>query len=186
MKSDLISLKDDGIYKRFFVSGKVGRRDKVLIGLLRQEVPFKIIISFLFPGFCSEGELSKDLKLSYSTVHFHITKLLEKEVIKPAEGGNGRYFSNLKHKPFVVKKAVGREKFYNIKDYETVEDLKRILITHKKNLLDSKIIAAYNDYNVEWNRIYKAKNFKKFFNFNTAIDNLIEVLEEIGHLPFHL
>ncbi len=184
LKSNILSVKDDGNYKRFFISGKVGSKDKVILGFLRQEVPFKILISFLFPGFCSEMEISKDLKLAYSTVHFHITKLIENEIIRPAEGKDGRFISALDHKPYVIKQSVGREKFYTFKDQKTLEDIKRILITHKKNLLDPKLIYVYNEFNKEWDKVYEIKNFKKFFGFKKTIDNFMENLEDIFFFPY--
>jgi len=121
MKNNFISVRNDGSLKRFYIYDKVGTKDKKLLGFLRKEVPFKIILNLLFPGYCSESELSKDLKLAFSTVNFHINKLLNKEIIKTTERKNDKLNIPLENKVFkIIKKQGRKEIFYTFKDKKFV------------------------------------------------------------------
>ena len=186
MKNNFISVRNDGGLKRFYISGKVGTKDKNLLGFLRKEVPFKIILSLLFPGHCSETELSKDLKLAFSTVNFHLNKLITKEIIKPAQRKSETFISSHGNKNFkFLKKQGRREIFYTFKNYETSENICRLLKTYKNSLVDPKIIDAYCDFIEERNHMFERNKNIKPLDFNSTIDNFIDILKEIFHFPFH-
>ncbi|MCK4365475.1 MAG: winged helix-turn-helix transcriptional regulator [Thermoplasmatales archaeon] len=55
-KQGLISTRADGRYTRYYVTQKVGKNDKEILNLLRQEAPRKIIYLLLTPG---PGEIYK-------------------------------------------------------------------------------------------------------------------------------
>ena len=184
MKISLISNENNRENKRFYVCDKVGAKDKELINILRQEIPFKIILYTYFPGFCSEIELAKDLEVHPSTIHFHIKKLLGIGILKPAEAKDGGFISSLKRNPIVIKKQNGREIFYTWKDNETMKDVDRILITHKDSMSDPNIINEYKDLMDICNKLFKYRNQKKYFAFNSALDNIINEIEEIFSCPF--
>jgi len=181
MKLDLIQLKVENRDKRLYASDQMGTRDKELLGLLRQEIPFRIIMYLMFPGFCSRKELAKDLGAYPSTIHFHLKKLLELGVIQLVEVKDGKLISYQEHKPVIVKKPVGREIFYMWKSVQMKKDVYRLLTTHKKSLLDPSIIDSYETMCREPE---KAKNFKKFFGFNKTVDNVIKYFDEIFPSPY--
>ena len=185
MKNNLISNKDIRKNKRFYVSEIVGKKDKELINILRQEIPFKIIMYLFFPGFCSEVELAKELKVYPSTIHFHIKKLLEIGIIKPAERKDGGLISFLRNKQIVIKKQVGREIFYTWKNNYIKNDAYRLLVTHKSSLKYPYIIDEYNEFCIEWSKIFEPNKIKKYYIFSSYIDNIIKMLEEIFHFPYH-
>jgi len=187
MKLDMISINIYKKNKRFYVCEQVGVKDRELVSLLRQEVPFKIIIYLFFPGFCSKSELARDLKIHISTVDFHIKKLLDMDVIAYIEVKDGKFISHHHHhKPVVFKKPVGREKFYVWKNLEIAEDFYRLLITHRDSMIDPNIIAALSDFIKEWYKLGGYKKSKKHFNFDSTVDNVIQIFEEVFHFPFHL
>jgi hypothetical protein len=163
----------------------MGVKDKELLSILRQKVPFIIIMHLFYPGFCSKTELAKDLGVYSTTIDFHLKKLLELGVIKPAEGKDGWLTGHLEHKPVVFKKSVGREIFYTWKDLEMAEDVYRLLMTHKKSMLDPKIIDTFNDIIEEWQHVRGNKKPKKHLGFNSFIDNSIKILEEMFPSQFH-
>jgi DNA-binding MarR family transcriptional regulator len=185
-KNNFISIKNDGNLKRFYIFGKVGTKDKKLLGLLRQDVPFKIIINLLVPGHCSETELSNDIKRAYSTISFHIDKLLTKEIIKPAERKEERFIASNKHNPFVPSKKQGRKEiFYTFKNYEITEDIHRLLMTYKKSMTNPNIIDAYNYFIKESNKVIESNKEIKNIDFNSTIDNFVHILKEIFPFPYH-
>jgi len=187
IKFNLINSKIDRKNKRFYVCGQVGVKDQELLGLLRQEVPFKIIMYLLLPGYCSKAKLAKELEANPSTIDFHFKKLLDMGIIEPVEVKDGKFISHHKHKPIIFIKPVGREKIYKWKNSEIVVDIYRLLITHKESMIDPNIIDTYNELIKEWDygRVQGHKKPKKYFSFNSTIDNIINILEEIGHFPFH-
>lgn len=187
MKFNLINSKVDRKNKRFYVYDQMSIKDQELLCLLRQKVPFKIIMYLLFPGYCSKAELAKELEVYPSIINFHIKKLLDIGVIEPVEVKDGKFISYHKHKPIIFIKPVGREKFYKWKNSEIVVDIYRLLITHKESMIDPNIIDTYNEFIKKWDygRIHCHKKPKKYFSFNSTIDNIIEIMEEIGHFPFH-
>jgi DNA-binding MarR family transcriptional regulator len=201
MKINLISDKADGGLKRFYTYHLVGTKDKELLGHLRKKVTFRIIMYLFFPGLCSNVELAKELKLRSSTIDYHIKKLLDAGIIKTVEGKDGKLFiagiirsaeekesrfvSQQKRKQFVLKKPIGREIFYNFKNRDIADNIYRLLITHKDGMLDSSVIDAYSNFVTEWYNLHEYKRPKKLLNFDSTIDNIINILEEIMHFPFH-
>lgn len=95
-KRGIISSTEDSQFKRYFAKDEMGaeqRRDlishmdKPLVSMLRQPVPFKIVILLAESGVMTHGELTKLLGKSPSTVSHHLSKLLEaKMVIKTDDG----------------------------------------------------------------------------------------------------
>jgi DNA-binding transcriptional ArsR family regulator len=187
MRLNLIQIKVDRKNKRLYTCDQMGVRDQELLGLLRQEVPFKIIMHLLFNSHCSRDELAKDLKLHPPTIYYHIKKLLELDLITPVEIKEGKFISWQEHKPTVFIKPVGREKFYMLKNREIAHDLDRLLVTHRDSMIDPNIIDIYREFTEEWKDgrgICGPKKPKKLFSFNLMIDNLMETVDEICYFPF--
>jgi DNA-binding transcriptional ArsR family regulator len=185
MKFNLIKSKVDRKNKRLYACGQVGIKDQELLVFLRQKVPFRIIMYLLFPGLCSKTELAKDLGVYPSIIDFHLKKLLDADIIKSAEGKNSVFISPIARKSVFLKKPVGREIFYVFKNREILEDVHRLLITYKNSMMDPSIVNAYYEFVEEWNHLCRYKKPKKYFCFNSTIDNFINILEEILYFPFH-
>lgn len=179
-KYNLINYKIDRKFKRYYTVNIIGTKDQELLGLLRQEIPFKIIMLFFVPGLCSKNELAKELKLHPTTVDFHIQKFIELGIIAPAFGKSGKYIVPEKHMPTVLKQPTGREVFYTWKDNDTLRRLYYLLIAHKDNLIDPGLINAYYEFAEDWG----LKKYKKHFTFDKTLDNVIEVFEEMCPVPF--
>lgn len=86
---DLIEIKKDGRYTRYFPSFEVDRRDKDALGLLRQETPRRIVLDLLEHETSQLTEISDRLDLAPSTISFHMDKLMEADVARRPE--RGRY-----------------------------------------------------------------------------------------------
>lgn len=187
MRLNLIIVKIDMKNKRLYACGQLGTKDQKLLSLLRQGTTFKIIMHLFYPGFCSRDEIAKDLNLRPSTIYFHIKKLLDLDVIKVIEVRDGKFIASYyKSKPFIFKKPIGTEKFYMWKNSEIMIDVYRLLITHKDSMAEPSIIDAYEDFCEEWNQMWKSGRPKNIFNANSAIDNLIDMLDEIFPFPYRL
>ena len=183
MKLNLIQLKVEKRDKRLYASDQIGVRDKELLSLLRQKIPFRIIMYLMFPGYCSINELAKDLGVKPSTIHFHLKKLLDIGVIQPMAAKNGEFLSYQDFKLIVCKKPVRREIFYMWMSIQMKKDVYRLLITHKKSLLDPKVIDSYKTFVRD---AAKFKELKKVPSFNTMVDNVLKCADEIFPFPYHL
>lgn len=90
---DLISSKEDGGYKRYYASHKVGRRDKEILRLLRQEIPRRVCIHLLVDPGQTHGELADEFDVSPSTLSYHMKKLREAEIVEAKRSGrHNQYF----------------------------------------------------------------------------------------------
>ena len=181
MKLNLINFNTEKKDKRFYVCNQMGIKDKKLLGLFRQEIPFRILMYLFFPGYCSEKELAKDLGVCPSTIHFHLRKLLELGVIQHVEAKDGKLFSFHEEKQIVFKKPVKREIFYMWKSIQMKRDIYKLLITHKKSLLNPSIIDSYETLVRE---TPKTKELKQLFSFNTRVDNILKHIDEVCLWPF--
>ena len=181
---NLIDEKIDRKNKRYYATGNVCRQDKDILCLLRQEVPFKIMMYLLFPNFCSKAEIAREFKLHPTTVDFHIKKFLDIGLIKPVYAKNGKFTTFQNHKPTVYKKLIGREVVYTWKDSETIGEVFRVLISHRDSLSDPSIIDAYDEYCKEWNKLLGYKKSDQIFSFDSALDNFLDILKEICFFPY--
>jgi len=186
IKSNLINEKVDRKNKRLFVSGLIGARDKELLKLLRQRIPFRIIMYLFCPGFCSITEIARDSKVSPRIIHFHIKKLIDMELIKPIEVKDGSFVTFHKAKPILSKKPVGREILYMWKDVEYAKEIYRLLITYQDSTFKPSVIDDYNDFDEGYNRLIGWNYDKKNLCYDKVVDNIIKIVtEEICYFPFH-
>lgn len=86
----LVRSEQDGIYRRFFAAGRqpYHDRDRALMALLRQRVPFQIALLLLERRDATQKELVGQLALAKSTVSYHVNRLLEAGYL--ADPGDGR------------------------------------------------------------------------------------------------
>lgn len=115
-KRELITVKSDGGYVRCYIAGEIGVKDKKIIGVLRQNVPRKILLFLLLHPSSFHRAIYIQLQLAPSTISFHLNKLVDLDIIN------------------CVK--VGRQTRYQIKEPEYVSDL---LITYRETFLDKTV-----------------------------------------------
>jgi len=124
---ELIVSKRAGRYKRYYVQGKLGSRDKQLMGLLQQQMPRRIIMHLLLHPKTTQKRLRKEFKISASTLSFHISKLLNAELIQTVK--------------------LGRKHSYKVSDEELVANA---LIRFKEGFIDELV----DDFVTTWMEIH--------------------------------
>ena len=72
--------KEEG-YRRYYVKGKIGIKDRRRISILRQELPLKIILFLLKNPGSKHGEILEKLDIAKSTLTYHLKKLVNHEII---------------------------------------------------------------------------------------------------------
>jgi DNA-binding transcriptional ArsR family regulator len=99
-KLDLVVVKKDGKFSRYFVKNLIGRKEKDVISVLRHEVPRTISILLLFRKEMSHKQILEHVGVSPSTLSFHLAKMVDAEV--------------------VAREARGRESIYRLVEEQTV------------------------------------------------------------------
>jgi len=77
----LISIVKEGGFKRYFVSGKTGERDKRFLGVLRQETPLKIVLFLLDNPYSKHKEILKNFDIRGSSLTYHLNKLVKSGIV---------------------------------------------------------------------------------------------------------
>ncbi len=80
-KLDLVVVKKDGKFSRYFVKNLIGRKEKDVISVLRHEVPRTIAILLLFRKEMSHKAILEHVGVSPSTLSFHLAKMVDAEVL---------------------------------------------------------------------------------------------------------
>jgi len=107
-KLDLVVVKKDGKFSRYFVTNLIGRKEKDVISVLRHEVPRTIAVLLLFRKEMSHKAILEHVPVSPSTLSFHLSKMVDAQV--------------------VAREARGRESIYKLVDEASVM---KTLIRHR-------------------------------------------------------
>lgn len=92
LKEGILARRRQGRYVRYYVAAQVGRREKDVLALLRQEVPRRLCAQLLLEPGQSHGELLRHFVLAPSTLTFHMKKLVEGGLVEAhREGRETRY-----------------------------------------------------------------------------------------------
>jgi predicted transcriptional regulator len=87
-KQEFIAVNSGNKYARYYVAKKVGEIDKKTLELLRQDIPYKIVLFLLSNPDSSQTKISKNLKKHPTTTSFHLDKLMSTDVIEKVPNGN--------------------------------------------------------------------------------------------------
>ena len=86
-KLELVVVKKDGKFSRYFVKNLIGRREKDVISVLRHEVPRTISVLLLFHEEMTHKQILEHVTVSPSTLSFHLAKMVEAEVASREQRG---------------------------------------------------------------------------------------------------
>ena len=131
-KKQLILIKYDGHYARYYVIGKHSQLDKIVLGILRQSASRKIILFLLSNPDSHHKDICNHLKLARSTTTFHLNNLLKLGII--------------------TKKQSGRNTIFNIRDKDHII---RLLISYRDSFFDKtidKFIDTFLDLNPKYQK----------------------------------
>ena len=111
-KNDLIKSEKEKGYKRYFIKGQVGVKDKRYFIILRQKTKLHIILILLKHQGMKHKELLEEIDISASTLSYHLKKLVKKELLSVKRYGDdkGYYVNNpdeiltflIKYRPYSV------------------------------------------------------------------------------------
>ena len=79
---ELITIVKEGGYKRCYIKGKIGIKDKKILSLLRQETLLKIMLFLLKHPYSRHRDILKHLGMSSPRFSYHLRKLVKNKIIK--------------------------------------------------------------------------------------------------------
>jgi len=183
-KQGLITSNIDKRYKRFYVKKTVGKKEKEILNLLRQETPRRIIMLFLTPGpgkiFIDKETQKRELsKASAYKKIYSKNELIN--LTKYWTGPYGKYFHLKKHPStvgFHIKKLlelgliekvnIGKRYKFKLKD----EDMLWSLLIKYKDNLSIKAIDLYLSWQDE--------------ALEEAGENILDNLYDVFPNPYHI
>lgn len=116
VKADLLTIRQDARYTRYFATGGLSRQEKDVLAVLRQKVPRQIAAHLLLAPESSHGDLLRHFALSASTLSFHLKKLVTTGIVQ--------------------QEKRGRENLYRVIDVDLVS---RVLVQHRSTFLDDVV-----------------------------------------------
>ncbi|HVL49412.1 MAG TPA: ArsR family transcriptional regulator [Candidatus Thermoplasmatota archaeon] len=91
-RNELIVVKKDGKFNRYFVKHLIGRKEKDIISVLRHDVPRRVSILLLFQPRLTHKEILQYVEISPSTLSFHLSKMVEVGVVGRENRGRESYY----------------------------------------------------------------------------------------------
>jgi predicted transcriptional regulator len=132
-KRELIVSEEKNSYKRYFISGKVSKRQKNILCLMRQTIPQNLLFYLFVYGMGTQSEIIKNARL-YKSHPSKIGKFLNKDPTDLAY-----HLKKLLKYDLIEVIKVKNEKRYRLKDPEEIIDLiiaykDKIFLKNGKNL----------------------------------------------------
>lgn len=115
-RSDLVDVRRDGGFKRYFAKSAIDRSDKAILATLRHDLPRKITILLLVEPGISHRAIHARFDVSASTLSFHLAKMVENGIVQ--------------------REPVGNENRYRIFDEAAAA---RALVLHRESFMDEAV-----------------------------------------------
>lgn len=98
-KNELISSAKEEGFRRYYLKGKTGIKDKKFLSLFRQEILLKIVLFLLKNPYSRYKEILEKLDMkTRSLLSYYLKKLVEKDIIKAYGDGKDRGYVVLNEK----------------------------------------------------------------------------------------
>jgi len=120
IKQELIIKKKESKFSRYFVSNEIGYKKENLLLFARLQTAQDIILTMLDCNCTTLSKLSLHLNKSPTTIKFYLDKLLENEIIEPANFVEEFTYSS-KYPSNMIDNSKGN--LLRLKDSEIVNDI---------------------------------------------------------------
>jgi predicted transcriptional regulator len=112
----MLKSEADGHRKRYFIARAFMEVQRRILGLLRQDVPRRIVLEILLQGERTFSELQAAAGVSKSTLSYHLQKMTSRELL--------------------VRYRRERESVFAIKD---MDEVSRLLVTNRQSFHDDTV-----------------------------------------------
>ena len=114
LKSD----KETG-YKRYYIKGKIGVKDKKYLFILRQKTVLDIILFLLKKDVSPHKIILENVDVSASTLSYHLNKLLKKDIVELSRYGENKGYS-IKNKEELISILIQYEPYKILDGFEDI------------------------------------------------------------------
>ena len=80
-QNEFITIIKEGGFKRYYIRDQISSRDRRLLGVLRQEIPLRIVLFLLDHPVSKHKDILQNFDLAPSTLTYHLNKLVKNQVI---------------------------------------------------------------------------------------------------------
>lgn len=136
-KQELLVIKKDDNYSRYFIAKDIGDREKKILSIIRTETTRDVLLYIMIMVSASRIEIARELEKDPTTIKFHLKRLLKYSIIEQAPTKDGIVYTSTKNLPKIKRKKSKNEIFYRLKEPE----IDRILIMYYKKGHYHDIIA---------------------------------------------
>jgi predicted transcriptional regulator len=124
VKQEILVMKKDDKFTRFFVSINIGDREKKLLYIIRVKTTRDVLLYITTVVAASQIEIAKELEKHPTTINFHLKRLMKHGIIEPAPTGDGIIYSAFSNSLIIKRKKSKNEIFYRLKEPKIVKLLK--------------------------------------------------------------
>ena len=96
----IVPVKESG-YTRYYIKGEIGREDKKMLSLLRQDIPLIIVLFLLKSDISQHKEILKNLDIAPSTLSYHLKKLVNHNIISVQTYGDDKGYCVVNKKDII-------------------------------------------------------------------------------------
>ncbi len=115
-RAGMLKSESDGHRKRYFIARAFMEAQRRIMGLLRQDVPRRIVVDILLHGERTFAELQAAAGVSKSTLSYHLQKMTQRELL--------------------VRYRRERESVFAIKD---MEEVSKLLVSNRQSFHDDAV-----------------------------------------------
>ena len=112
----LTAVKEEG-FRRYYVKGTVGLKERMRISILRHATPLQIVLFLLQHPSSTYQQILSELTIVKSTLSYHLAKLLNHEILIVDEIGNEKRYSIANEREII-------ELLIKYKPYSRIESFK--------------------------------------------------------------
>jgi len=80
-RHDLITIVKEPGFTRCFIKGQLSEEEKRFFFILRQEIPFQIVVYLLKHPFSKHGEILRQFHFSKSTLSYYLKKMIQHHIL---------------------------------------------------------------------------------------------------------
>ena len=120
-KHEIIKSDRETGYKRYYLKGQIGVKDKKYLFILRQKTVLKIILFLLKNEISPHKILLENVDVSASTLSYHLNKLVKKDIVELSRYGENKGYI-IKNKDEIISILIQYKPYKILDGFEDIWD----------------------------------------------------------------
>ena len=118
-KNELIKSEKEKGYKRYYIGGEIGVKDKQYLFILRQKTVLEIVLYLIKNGSAKHKDILDNINVSPSTLSYHLNKLVKKDVLDVEKFGENKGYS-IKYQKEIINLLIKYKPFSLFEGFEDI------------------------------------------------------------------